>query len=428
MKNVKERLKSLERKNIGKQWRAIDSDDSLSTREKLGKLVDRSLTRKKKSEDRAPAAGNARPENLRKSVVVKDFFYSLDAPFGRVSLREWQAVTPQALTILAHNPDFAGVDPLKLIYVDSETTGLAGGTGTIPFMLGFGFFNRDAFQVKVFVLCDLNREDLFLQAVDDFLEASGFAGSVTFNGRAFDFPLLETRYILQRRRFPLLRLPHLDFLFPARTLWKHTYDSRKLGHLGEQLLGISRSDDVDAAAIPALYFNFLHSNAFSLLEPVIEHNALDIVGLAAVTLLACRYLEDVSLTADEGEVLGVGRLWEQNGWLEEAAASYRAARESANRQEVKVLASRRLSTLLKRKKLYEEALELWRELSAARDPQAQREISVHYEHRERNYAMALSFVEKALSGTALSPARRQEMEKRLMRLQRKIAKLEEKEE
>jgi len=424
MRKLKDRLHDIDKKNIQEKWQRLDSEGGLSTREKLEKLVRRNLTQKEKPASvapapPAPAAGGP--------FLVKDFYYAPDGRYGKVRLGDWLTLKPGALEVIAGCGEFTRVDPRKVVFFDSETTGLAGGTGTIPFMLGFGFFSEETFQVKIFILLDLDREGEFLQAVAAFLRQGGFSATVTFNGKAFDFPLLETRYILQRQRLPLLELPHLDFLFPARTIWKNTYESRKLGYLGEMLLGLSRSDDIDASAIPALYFSFLRSRAFSLIEPVMEHNAMDLVGLAAVVLLGVLYLDDHSLAGDEGEILGLGMLCERAGLLEKAEGLYQIAKEVSGRSDVHTLALRRLSALMKKKKLYAEALELWLQLADASDPQAQHEISVHYEHRERDYIMALSYVEKALSGGSLSPTRQQEMEKRLKRLQQKIARLEESE-
>ena len=177
-------------------------------------------------------------------------------------LGEWRDLPADALAVIWGNADLAALDARKVLFFDTETTGLAGGTGTIPFMLGFGFFSEQVFQVKIFLLQDLDREGEFLAAVDDFLRDGNFSATVTFNGKAFDFPLLETRYILQRRRLPLLDLPHLDFLFPARTIWKNTFESRKLGYLGEMLLGLSRADDIDASSIPGPVFRLSAQQRF----------------------------------------------------------------------------------------------------------------------------------------------------------------------
>ena len=427
-------MHDLDKNDIQEKWQRLESDGGLSTREKLEKLVRHNLKQKEKPAAPpapSPAPAPARPEPSRPEAaepyLVKEFTYSLDGRYGKVRLGNWLSLQPGALEVIAGGGEFAAVDPRRVVFFDSETTGLAGGTGTIPFMLGFGFFSDQAFQVKIFVLLSLDREGEFLEAVARFLEEKGFSALVTYNGKAFDSPLLETRYILQRQRFPLRDLPHLDFLFPARTIWRNTFDSRKLGYLGEMLLGLSREDDIDGSDIPALYFNFLRSRAFSLIEPVVEHNAMDLVGLAAVVLLGVLYLDDYSLTGDGGEIFGLGRLCERAGLLEKAEEFYKVAREVSSRSDVGTLAAQRLSALMKKKKLYGEALELWRQLADASDPQAQHEISVHYEHRERDYAMAVTYVEKALSGGGLSPARQQAMEKRLKRLQQKIAKLEENE-
>ena len=190
------------------------------------------------------------------------------------------------------------------------------------------------------------------------------------------------------------------------------------------LLGISRSDDIDPSEIPSLYFHFLRSNEFTLLETVIEHNSLDIVGLSGVVLLGVRYLEDYSLTTDEGEILGLGMIHEKAGMLERAGDFYRIARENASRDPVFSLATKRLSILLKKQKLYGEAIDLWRVLSEHNDADAVRELSVHYEHRERNYRDALNVVERAFVTLDLTPSRRQDLEKRLQRLRSKIAKLQ----
>jgi tetratricopeptide (TPR) repeat protein len=147
-----------------------------------------------------------------------------------------------------------------------------------------------------------------------------------------------------------------------------------------------------------------------------------------VLLLSARYLADYSLTADEGEILGLGLLCERAGLLEKAETFYQIAKDVSGRAAVQEQAVRRLSILLKKKKLYREALKLWEILSAGNDLQAYREISVHYEHRERNYYQAVEIVEKALGNVRLSPNQQQELEKRLQRLRQKIAKLEEKEE
>jgi uncharacterized protein YprB with RNaseH-like and TPR domain len=445
MGKLRDKLNDLEKDKIKKKWESIDSQKELSTREKLEKLVNLSLKREKnrqgakppgRQKDRETPGPDPREmagEDPDKPTLIREFSYPLDLLFGKFKLEEWKRVSPLQLAVLFGDGDCGDVSlsPQKLLFLDTETTGLAGGTGTIPFMLGLGFFDRDAeaeaFRVKIFILNDLSREDVFLAEVDRFLDSREFSGTVTYNGKSFDFPLLEARYILQRKRFPLLKRPHLDFLFPARTLWKHTYDSRKLAYLGDMLLGISRDDDVDPNQIPSLYFNYLRSQSFSMLEQVVEHNAMDLVGLAALVLLAVKYQEDISYTDDEGEILGIARLFEKYGDLEKARQLYENLKQGAVREEILAKTIKGLALLKKKKKLYREAAELWQMLADSSDHRAVRELSIHLEHREKNYVKAREYVQKALAAVDLTEIQRQDFEKRWNRIDKKIKALEKEE-
>jgi uncharacterized protein YprB with RNaseH-like and TPR domain len=434
MSKLRNKLNYLEKDKIRKKWQDIDSSSELSTREKLEKLVNLSLKREKSRERVEVSPGAAAPAVIDNGdevkagngAVIRDFSYPLDSVFGKFALEEWKTVSARQLTVLFGEDEFDDLSfsPMDLLFFDTETTGLSGGTGTIPFMLGFGFFDAGVFRVKIFVLNDLYNEGEFLDRVDEFLGSREFAATVTYNGKSFDFPLMEARYILQRKRFPLLGLPHLDFLFPARTLWKNTYESRKLAFLGDILLGISRDDDVDPAYIPTLYFNYLRSKSFAVLQDVVEHNALDLVGLAALVLLALKYQEDIVHTGDEGEILGVARLFEKNGDFDSARGLYEILTRGAVRQDIIKQAVKGLAILKKKKKLYSEASELWQTLADSCDQRVIRELSVHFEHREKNYERALDYVQRALTTVELTEAQRRDFEKRLDRLNRKMKTLD----
>ena len=220
-----------------------------------------------------------------------------------------------------------------------------------------------------------------------------------------------------------MKIPHLDFLPFARLIWKNTYESRRLGYLGETLLGISREDDIDGSLIPSLYFSYLRSGNPGLLENVIEHNALDIVGLSSLLLLAATYCEDVSLTTDEGEVLGVGLLYERAGCFDRAEKVFNMLRGAEIRKEINFKAVKKLAMLKKKKQLIKEAAELWEAISESSDHQVIRELSIHYEHREKNFFHAIEIVEKGLTVPSLTEKQRAGLEKRLLRLKKKIEKL-----
>jgi uncharacterized protein YprB with RNaseH-like and TPR domain len=409
---------------IKNRWESLDSQTSLSTREKLEKLVSLNLKRNQKKIEEKPADTVPASDT---AFLIREFTYPLDSVFNRVVLSAWREISSWFLTVVAGDESFSHIDPMRLLYFDVESTGLSGGTGTIPFMLGFGYFTPEHFRVTIFILSDLSREDEMLDSVDEFLRKLDPSATVTFNGKSFDFPLMETRYILYRKRFPLQKKPHLDFLFPARTIWKNSFESRKLGYLGDMLLGISRDDDIDPGLIPSLYFSYLRSNRFSLLEKVVEHNALDLVGLSALLLLAVLYVTDVSATRDAGEVLGVAMLFEKSGYFDRAGELLEIARQASERQDIMVKAVKHLARLKKKKKLYEEASQLWKMLSEFRDHTAFKELSIHFEHREKDYYGALEFVNLAINEAELTPVQRQDLEKRIKRLQKKIEKLEQEE-
>ena len=438
MSTLKNKLDYLNKDKIKKHWETIDSQEGLSTRQKLEKLVNLSLKRKEKEtkpENKTPIHGVETvilipEENEDSGLTVREFSYPLDTVYGRFTLAEWKQVSSRQLAVITGEDEFLNVSPMELLFFDTETTGLSGGTGTIPFMLGFGYFGEEDFRVKIFILNDLAREDEFLEEVDGFLQARPCSATVTYNGKGFDFPLMETRYVLQRKRFPLLKRPHLDFLFPARTLWKHTYPSRKLSHLGDMLLGISREDDVDASRIPTMYFNYLRSRSYVVIQRIVEHNALDLVGLAGLLLQGVKYLEDISYTVDEGEILGTAKLFEKYGDFETADRLYKDLKQSAVRKDVMDKAVKGLAVILKKKKLYAEAAELWEMLSGhgdrpgSADRHALRELSVHLEHRERNYVKALEWVREGLNIIDLTDAQRLDFEKRFKRLNKKIQALD----
>jgi uncharacterized protein YprB with RNaseH-like and TPR domain len=431
MSKLRDKLNYLGKNKIKKKWETIDEQNGLSTREKLEKLVNLSLKRDKSQKEKERPADVSIPPQVDKdsAFTLREYIYPLSSVFGRFELSEWKHISSQQLAIIFGDEDYETISPMKLLFFDTETTGLAGGTGTIPFMLGFGFFDEESFRVCIFILNDLYKEEAFLNEVDRFLESRDFSGTVTYNGKGFDFPLMEARYILQRKRFPLLKLPHLDFLFPARTLWKHTYDSRKLGHLGDILLGLSRENDVDASRIPMMYFNYLRSRSFFSIEKVVEHNALDLVGLAALVLLAVKYQQNIAFTHDEGEILGTAKLYEKYGDFENALQRYELLKQSAMREEIVTKAVKSLAIIKKKKKLYKEALQLWKILSDSdsNDRLAVRELSVYFEHREKNYVKALEYVRKGLNSMELTEAQQRDFEKRLKRLEKKLSALEKEE-
>jgi uncharacterized protein YprB with RNaseH-like and TPR domain len=193
-------------------------------------------------------------------------------------------------------------DPERLVFLDTETTGLAGGTGTCAFLIGLGTVEGTGFAVRQFFLRDYVEEKAALEALAAAL--AGCEGLVTFNGKAFDVPLLETRYTLSRLPSPFSRLLHLDMLHPARKLWKLRLESCKLTHLERHVLGIEREGDVPGSDIPGIYFDYLRTGDARGLQPVFYHNALDIITLAALAVEMADFIRGVAEAAGGREQVG----------------------------------------------------------------------------------------------------------------------------
>jgi hypothetical protein len=175
-----------------------------------------------------------------------------------------------------------GALPLpRIAFLDTETTGLNGGTGTLAFLVAVGYWEEgtsDRFVVEQFLVTDFPQEANQLRAFRELL--SRFDAVCTYNGRSFDVPLLRSRFILHRLPPAPLRLPHLDLLHPTRRFWKESLGSVSLKQVELRLLGIDRGPDISGAEIPARFFRVCHGEPMDLLEPVLRHNAQDIASLA----------------------------------------------------------------------------------------------------------------------------------------------------
>src|SRR5947209_5852302 len=185
-------------------------------------------------------------------------------------------------------------DPEKWLFLDTETTGLAGGTGTYAFLIGLAWWDAGGLQVEQFFMRDFAEEHSLLQELSQCVAERPVL--VTFNGKSFDWPLLENRFTMTRSIAVPKLAAHLDLLHPARALWKLRLGSVRLVELERQVLdapriGWHREDDVEAALIPQLYFDYLRGGPAEPLAGVVRHNQMDLRGLAALfgkisTLLA----------------------------------------------------------------------------------------------------------------------------------------------
>lgn len=392
-------------------------------RERLERLVTAASA---KPAARAPTAPRApleelvqglRVENERGEFFRLDHDLALETFHGEVPLSRFRVVSGSAVRVLAGEPGGRGFDLSRAAFLDTETTGLSGGAGTAAFLVGVGYVDGDRFRVRQYFMRDYHEEAALLRALARDLEA--FGALVTFNGKMFDVPLLETRFRLNRDRFPLSEAPHLDLLHPARRLWKARLESCRLQSLEVSLLGLRRREDVPSEDIPRLYFDYVRRKDARALVRVFEHNRLDVVSLAALAVLACQWVTE-DWAQDARDVLSLARVLERAEEHERAVAGYRRALGSEG--PVRLEALLRLASRLRKTGDHARAAALWREAAEAGDVGSLRALAIHHEHRLRDPAGALCWVEQGLAREGPLPARAlEDLRRRRARLLRKLA-------
>jgi len=360
----------------------------------------------------------------RRVLVVRRRF-DLEHRHGQEALSRARAIAPEPLSLLtrAQAPVPEG---RRLLYLDTETTGLAGGTGTYAFLVGVGFFDGDGFEVRQYFMRDLDAEPALLAALDALFR--DFEGFVTYNGAGFDLPLLETRFVLARRRWPGNRF-HLDLLSPARRLWGARLADCRLGTVERHVLRFSREDDLPGALIPSVYFDYLRMRQPGELPRVFEHNRHDILSLVALTgWVAAAVARAPVADLHPEELAGLGRLWEAMD-LDRGLACYRMALEHGLASPGRERLLLRLAGHEKRLARWDEARALWEAATRSErgfDPRPWEEMAKLYEHRRQDLAAARAVVEDALSRARVH--RQPEgvvgtFEHRLERLTRRLARL-----
>ncbi len=312
----------------------------------------------------------------------------------------------------------ADVPPERWAFLDTETTGLAGGTGTVAFLVGVGRITPDGFAVRQFFMRDFGEEASQLAALSAHL--SQFDVLVTYNGKSFDAPLLETRYRMTRAPHPLARLEHVDLLHGARRLWKLRFESCRLVELEHRVLGYTRVGDVPGEMIPQLYYDFIKRPRPALLEPVLEHNRLDIVSLACLTAIVPRAFHEpheMEFTSGQ-ELIGLGR------WLlaaERFDEGLGLMRRGVDYPIPDDLMFKTLWEIAVTEKKLGRGPGGFANLAQSDNPfraLALEELAIHYEHREKNFAMALEFTDAAQKAKSVSPT----LERRRERLSLKLSK------
>jgi uncharacterized protein len=314
------------------------------------------------------------------------------------------------------------------VFLDLETTGLSGGAGTYAFLVGCGSFSSDgAFVVKQHLMISPVDERAMLGAVAGDLESAGTL--VSFNGKSFDAPVLETRYLFHRLAWPAGRLAHVDALHPSRHFWGEN-GGCSLTALEVQVLGARRIADVSGVEIPARYFQFLRSGDAQPLGAVLEHNRRDLLSLAGLTSRLLELLAaGPSASRNAQEALALGRIYRRSGRNASAYDAFAHALQlaPAERTPVRTAALHALALGDRHARRYDAAAARWQALADAPDcpalvrRAAVEALAIHHEHRARNLRTARAFALKGLESPG-GPAWREAVRRRITRIDRKLEK------
>lgn len=309
----------------------------------------------------------------------------------------------------------------RALFFDTETTGLAGGSGTYAFLIGIGYYQGEEFVTEQLLMRDHGDEPALLEFLAQRIE--GKSGLISFNGKTFDAGLLSTRYAMHRRMDPMSGLSHFDLLHVCRRLWSYSrLPDCRLETLESRVLGAPRVDDVPGWMIPDVFFGYLRDRDPVPLRGVLEHNRRDILAMAGL----CGTLSHL-LTADDLETappdphlrLGLARLWSVLGNTDLSDLLFRGALTHPQlSEEAREVGMTRWARCLKKRDRAEQAALLWRRV-LAHNPghlEATVELAKWFEHHRKDYRAALLLVEGSLRDRTLTASRRRDLEHRARRL------------
>jgi uncharacterized protein YprB with RNaseH-like and TPR domain len=363
---------------------------------------------------------------------IREKVYPLSHRHGDFALNRAFELEKEALHLLYPGLPLDELDFSRVLFIDTETSGIAMGTGTYVFLFGAGFLTGEGFKIIQYFINDYSEEQAMLSLIEELLSQASLL--ISFNGKRFDIPLLDTRFIINRMGMNLNELPHLDLLYPARRLWRRTLPDCRLITLEREVFSFFRLNDIPGEEIPWHYFDYLRSGNPGLVFPIFEHNILDILSLFALFFFVLSAMNSPTELAPllSADLSSLGRFFEGEKRIEASIACYQEEIAQGGKRAYE--AARRLSLIHKRRNDFPSALSLWRWMKTKAeifDPFPYEEEAKYYEHKLNDYHRAKETVEKAmrrLSEEDLALPRNKcqgissALEHRLTRLMRKLGK------
>jgi len=327
--------------------------------------------------------------------------FSLGHSYPQNYLHGRQPVLPQhpiyGLARWSRVPELEQKNLDQFIFLDTETTGLSGGTGTMAFMVGVARFRGESLAMEQFFLRSPAEEAALLAGLEEFCD--GMAAVVTYNGKSFDIPILNTRYILQGFTSPFEDLPHLDLLHLTRRIWRARLEQCNLGNIEQQILQLQRDgDEVPGYLVPEYYAQYLRDGNAEPLRGIFYHNEQDVLSLAALFALFTDMLEAPTAweTPSSQDLTSLGRLLEHMGEVDGAVSLYQKGAQAAESARTKLEPLLAQAKLHKRHGEYNRALPLWEQAAADGSLEALEELAKYHEHSTRQLEKALAYTNQAL--------------------------------
>ncbi len=331
-------------------------------------------------------------DTLSLECYEKHFTFPSSFTWGHKTVKNFLSEIPSNLDTICQVFSINKPDVERMLFIDTETTGLSGGTGTVAFLVGIGYFRNDQFHIHQLFMRDYSEECFLLQKLGEIFRQ--YEVLVTFNGKSFDIPLLDSRFIMQRLREYQKDFYHMDLLHLSRRIWKLRLDSCSLKSLEHHILHVERGKDIPGAEIPGRYFAFLECGDMAMIEDILMHNQYDILSLVFLlgeivhhyaNPLECKYSQDL---------YSLGRIYEKAGQTSRAIECYQKADELGMGGKAKSS----LSLLYKKNHSLKKATEIWREMieTGQGGTMPYVELAKYLEHHVKDMRSALEHTYKAI--------------------------------
>ena len=326
-------------------------------------------------------------------LVEKEFQPDLEEVF-----REPFEYKGKTIATFANDVNLSDFNIQKAVFLDTETTGLAGGTGTYAFLVGLGFFEGDIFKVKQYFMRDFHEEKALLFSLQRDLKK--FDYMVSYNGKRFDIPLLNTRFIVNQTKFEFENHLQLDLLYPTRRVWKRRLGSCTLSNIESSILNLYRKSDVPGEMVPQIYFDFIRLGQTQLLKKVFDHNVYDIVSMVSLLKALCICFEnpEIEKILDPVDLYSLGRFHFTTGETKKSIRFFKLASKGKLDNELKLEMGRYYSLAHKRLGNWNDASKIWENLinSHPENLFSYEELAKFHEHRTKDYSKALNIVDRAI--------------------------------